>query len=298
MMKTSFFAILLFPLFLESVKGKLKQCTQEVKKNKICSVLDEYEDNIPPDPPVITIGIYVQDIVDINESKQTMTFLIDFVVWWKDKRLFTSNGTDESSGSGLDISKHIKDVWVPEVSFSNSVEIEKAKGMKKSDLKKLWYLFEMYNTYGLMQFYETFTTEFTCKMKFDKFPYDQHNCTLNALSLSTNVKILQLYLSSNGTFDKSHTIMLDSSGWPFDVHGNPILSSKSYNGNVTYSLALVQLHLKRNSGQLESLMISFYIPSMAFTIFSKFSFFIKPENVSTNNLICCQACTSSNQFSN
>ena len=287
-MKVLFYVILLLSLSLEPVIGELvelKQCTEEKKKDMICMVSDEYVTNVPPDPnTTINIAINVRDIVDINESKQTLTFLIDFAVWWRDKRLSTSNGTDHLSptGPGLDISNYMKDVWVPEVSFSNSVEIEKAKGMKKSDLKKLWYLFEMYNTYGLMQFYETFTTEFTCKMKFDKFPYDQHNCTLNALSLSTNVKILQLYLSSNGTFDKSHTIMLDSSGWPFDVHGNPILSSKSYNGNVTYSLALVQLHLKRNSGQLESLMISFYIPSMAFCIFSQFSFFIKPENVSTN----------------
>ena len=279
MMKNSLFAILLLPLFLQSVKGKLKQCTKEKKKNKICFVLDEYEDNIPPDPPVITIGINVRDIVDINESHQTITFLIDFVAWWKDKRLSTSNGTDESSGSGLDISKYITDVWVPEVSFSNSVRIEKTKGMKKPDLKKLWYSFE--NPYGLIHFLETFTTEFTCKMKFDNFPFDQHDCTFNALSMFTNVKIDELYLISDGTFHKSRTIMLDASGQPFDVQATTELSSESYDSvNVTYSLALLQLHLKRNTGQLENLMISFYIPSMAFTIFSKFSFFIKPENVS------------------
>ena len=285
MMKTSFFAILLFPLFLESVKGKLKQCTQEVKKNKICSVLDEYEDNIPPDPPVITIGIYVQDIVDINESKQTMTFLIDFVVWWKDKRLFTSNGTDESSGSGLDISKHIKDVWVPEVTFSNSVKIEKAKGMKEPSLKKLWYK-------SHIQFYETFTIEFTCNMKFHLFPFDQHNCTLDTFSLHQNVMIDGLYLGVNESYDKLKTVVLDASGQAFNVHANPELgteSSKWGKVEVTFSRAVVQLHLERNSGQLENLMISFYIPSMAFCIFSQFSFFIKPENVSINHLICCHA---------
>ena len=268
---------------LESIKGEsreLKQCIEEKKKNMICIASDDYVDNVPPDLSTnINIAINVRDIVDINESKQTLTFLIDFVVWWKDERLSASNGTDQLpiNGPGLDISNYIKDVWVPEVSFSNSVKIEKSKGMKESSLKKLWY--RSYKS--RLQFYETFTIEFTCNMKFGLFPFDQHNCTLDALSLNQNVLVHNLYLGVNESYEIREK-MLDASGQPFDVHANPELNTVSIKWSkvgITLSQAVVNLHLKRNNGQLETLMISFYIPSMAFCIFSKFSFFVKPENV-------------------
>ena len=259
---------------------ELKQCAEEKKKNMICIASDEYVDNVPPDPDTtINIAINIRDIVDINESKQTLTFLIDFVVWWRDKRLTTSNGTDTLSptGPGLDISNYINDLWVPEVSFSNSVKIEKTRGMKAPSLKKLWYK-------SYLQFYETFTTEFTCKMNFLSFPFDQHNCTLDAITLNQNVMVERLYLGVNDSYNRYSTKMLDASGQAFDVHANPELSTESNlfewsKMEVTFSRAVVKLHLKRNTGQLETLMISFYIPSMAFSTFSKFSFFVKPENV-------------------
>ena len=283
-MKVSFYVILLLSLsLLESIKGELrelKQCIEEKKKNMICIASDDYVDNVPPDSSTnINIAINVRDIVDINESKQTLTFLIDFVVWWKDERLSASNGTDQLpiNGPGLDISNYIKDVWVPEVSFSNSVKIEKSKGMKESSLKKLWY--RSYKS--RLQFYETFTIEFTCNMKFDLFPFDQHNCTLDALSLNQNVLVHNLYLGVNESYEIREK-MLDASGQPFDVHANPELNTVSIKWSkvgITLSQAVVNLHLKRNNAQLGTLMISFYIPSMAFCIFSKFSFFVKPENV-------------------
>ena len=290
-MKVLFYVTLLLSLFLEPVIGELvelKQCTEEKKKDTICMVSDEYVTNVPPDPnTTINIAINVRDIVDINESKQTLTFLIDFAVWWRDKRLSTSNGTDHllHGGPGLDISNYMKDVWVPEVTFSNSVKIEKAKGMKEPSLKKLWYK-------SHIQFYETFTIEFTCNMKFHLFPFDQHNCTLDTFSLHQNVMIDGLYLGVNESYDKLKTVVLDASGQAFNVHANPELGTESTKWGkmeITFSRAVVQLHLERNSGQLENLMISFYIPSMAFCIFSQFSFFIKPENVSINHLICCHA---------
>ena len=185
--KVLFYVVLLLSLSLESVIGELrelKQCIEEKKKNMICIASDDYVENVPPDSSTtINIAINVRDIVDINESKQTLTFLIDFVVWWKDNRLSASNGTDPLplNGPGLDISNYIKDVWVPEVSFSNSVKIEKSKGMKGASLKKLWY--RSYGSYqSRLQFYETFTVEFTCNMNFHSFPFDQHNCTLDATS--------------------------------------------------------------------------------------------------------------------
>ena len=283
-MKVAFYVILLLSLsLLESIKGELrelKQCIEETKKNMICIASDDYVDNVPPDSSTnINIAINVRDIVDINESKQTLTFLIDFVVWWKDERLSASNGTDQLpiNGPGLDISNYIKDVWVPEVSFSNSVKIEKSKGMKESSLKKLWY--RSYKS--RLQFYETFTIEFTCNMKFGLFPFDQHNCTLDALSLNQNVLVHNLYLGVNESYEIREK-MLDASGQPFDVHANPELNTVSIKWSkvgITLSQAVVNLPLKRNNGQLETLMISFYIPSMAFSTFSKFSFFVKPENV-------------------
>ena len=286
-MKVLFYVILFLALSLETIKGEvreLKQCIEEKKKNMICIVSDEYVDNLPPGPDTtINIAINVRDIVDINESKHTLTFLIDFVVWWRDERLSTSNGTEELSlnGPGLDITNYMKDVWVPEVSFTNSVKIEKSKGMKEPSLKKLWFK-RFTKTNKWVQFYETFTVEFTCNMQFDLFPFDQQNCTLDALSLNQNVIIDTLYLGVNESFSMLKTVMLDASGQPFDVYANPELTTEATKWSkveVTFSRAVVNLHLKRNTGQLETLMISFYIPSMAFSTFSKFSFFVKPENV-------------------
>ena len=67
----------------------LEACKSATATSEICYASDdEYHSNTPSEYPMFIIAsVDIREIVDINESKQTVTLLINFEVTWIDKRI-------------------------------------------------------------------------------------------------------------------------------------------------------------------------------------------------------------------
>ena len=124
-----------------STKG-LQSCTKISNvKNEICTDSEEvYQSNSPPETPtLIGITVNVREIVDINEVKQTLTLLVTFGFLWKDNRILATDSTMDNAS--FEITEHIPNLWIPEVYFANSIQVQKFQGIKSSSTQNLWYLF-------------------------------------------------------------------------------------------------------------------------------------------------------------
>ena len=111
------------PLMAANVE--LESCNSTTSSD-ICYASKEYHSNTPsPSPISVNATVDIREVVDISESKQTLTLLINFEVMWSDTRI---SKTNISNHAPIDISDHIRNLWIPEMYFSNSVRIEKFKG--------------------------------------------------------------------------------------------------------------------------------------------------------------------------
>ena len=260
-----------------AVKVNLQHCNSTTS-NEICYSSDEYHSNAPSHSPIsVRASVDIKEIVDINEIKQTLTLLINFKVTWSDNRIQKSKPNIEP----VDITDQISNLWVPELFFSNSVRIEKFKGLKADSMRQLWYFYDFYKTYSwVLVLIEPFTTEFACKMNFHDFPFDRHTCMFEVRQTSWFVEIIPM-LQTSAFQDGNETLQLNSTGLPFDLKAYPMTTKAA--GQIfqdnTFAPSRIQFDLTRKTDQLKTLVISFYIPSMSFTILSQVSYFIKPEVV-------------------
>ena len=258
---------------LVAVAVELQPCDSAT--NEICYASAKYQSNAPSHSPIsVRASVDIKEIVDINEIKQTLTMLINFKVIWIDNRT-NINKTDDMEP--VDITEHISNLWIPELFFSNSVRIEKFKGLKADSMRQLTYFYDLYGTYTwVLVLIEPFTTEFVCKMNFHDFPFDQHTCMFEVSQTSWKVKIIpMLYNQTNIFQDSTETWHLNSTGLPFHLKAYPTEAGEIC-PNITYG---IMFNLSRKTDQLKTLVISFYVPSMSFTILSLVSYFIKPEVV-------------------
>ena len=278
------YAFILVQFLQLLVAGKnveeLEPCNATSANSNICYASDVYHSNTPSESPMsIITSLDIRDIVDINESKQTLTLLINFKVTWSDKRI---QKTNHYQPKPVDITDQISNLWIPELYFSNSVRIEKFKGLKADSMKQLWYFYDHYKPYTwVLSLIEPFTTEFACKTSFRDFPFDRHTCMFEIRPTSLFVEITPML--QTGPFHHGNaTLHLNSTGLPFDFKAYPMRMTTKGDENtqdITFAPSRIQFDLSRNTDQLKTLVISFYIPSMAFTILSQFSYFIKPEVV-------------------
>ena len=260
---------------LVAAKVELEPCNSTT--NDICYASDEYHSNAPSHSPIIvSASVDIKEIVDINEIKQTLTLLINFKVTWSDNRIQKTKQNIEP----VDITDQISNLWVPELFFSNSVRIEKFKGLKADSMRQLWYFYDLYKTYSwVLVLIEPFTTEFACKMNFHDFPFDRHTCMFEVRQTSWFVEIIPM-LQTSAFQDGNETLQLNSTGLPFDLKAYPMTTKDGETfQDITFAPSRIQFDLLRKTDQLKTLVISFYIPSMSFTILSQVSYFIKPEVV-------------------
>ena len=258
-----------------------ESCKSATAPDEICYTSDEYHSNSPPEESKnIFASVDIREIVDINERKQTLTLLINFEVSWSDYRIQKTNNS--SWHKTMDISDHIRNLWIPEMYFSNSVRIEKFKGLKSDSMRQLWYHYHWGHYYFAFNLVEPFTTEFACKMNFHDFPFDRHTCMLE-LRPTSWFEITPMLKIGPHQYNANTTLHLNSTGLPFDLKAYPMpktTKASEKTEDITFAPSRIQFDLSRNTDQLKTLVISFYIPSMAFTILSQFSYFIKPEVVS------------------
>ena len=92
-----------------AVKVNLQHCNSTTRY-EICYSSDEYHSNAPSHSPIsVRASVDIKEIVDINESKQTLTLLINFKVTWSDNRIQKTKQNIEP----VDITDQISNLWVP-----------------------------------------------------------------------------------------------------------------------------------------------------------------------------------------
>ena len=282
------------------VTGELQSCQSGTKHTGIC-VKSDYDVSKPPGKPTeIDLTVDIQEIIAIDEKKQTITLLVQFHLVWIDPRLFGTNMDDsaDSAVSAVNVVQLQHDIWVPEAYFSNSIEIKKLKGIKGDSWKRIYFVRHLNQELSLSYFgsnYEnqsfflltdTIRSEFTCKMNFEKYPFDRQNCTMDFQLFDHEILEAVFYriilgIKSKMLEKESSIAVVKTSGLPFKVTVGAMKPEVMDVYHWKYSQARVEFHLTRKIERLNTLLISYYVPSAAFTVLSQFSFFIKPEIVST-----------------
>ena len=115
---------------------------------------------------VVSVGIAVVSVLNINDAQQTMTSRVSIDLRWHDKAL--SWNTSDYDGVGV-VEMPVDSIWVPHVYITNSL-----------DTKSLLADTPIVNVYydGSVQKYLDRIVETTCVMDLEKYPYDTQNCPL------------------------------------------------------------------------------------------------------------------------
>ena len=257
----------------------IPECSKSVEENVVCSLVTHYDKNVPPpatgnQPVPIDIAVELRHISDIDEEKHTITLIAYIILQWADPRLKVPK---KSLAMDLDT------IWIPDTYFQNSVQVKPIPNMKAKSGKKL----VMYNSNIVL--YDAFAITFECKMNFDQFPFDQHNCAFEILGEQLGDSIPKFILNRISLHTRQGNIIetsspndettFNSSGLPFNVQ---LKTPKPFfldGYNLQIPVVTLDFHLVRKSENFHNLIITYFVPSGAFAFLSLFSFFIKPEVV-------------------
>ena len=294
-MKSAFISLLVLltiSKIVSSLSSELYTCNNQSTENDICKVDENYRPFLPPSYPTnITLLMNLREVLEINEKSQSMTILLQFSMMWPDPRLRTSNLTNKDQII-TNINHQMKNVWIPELFFSNSARIEKVKGVKDNSLKFLLYASaswtELFDHESLL-LTDVIVSNFICSMNFINFPFDQQSClwTIRAADLTVDYVHLEppwLSLShgqQTAEFHGDNSITFSRSGLQFEVTVTPLETiEEKFQTDIKFSLARLRMDLKRKDSILNYLIISYYFPTGAFSLISLLSFCMKHETVS------------------
>ena len=183
----SFHFLALLSTLTKTTKAGLEPCETANVRNDICSLSEGYQAIDPPQEPVISsLAVNIREVVGIDEQKQRMKIMLDFYLWWGEPRVSKTNQTDDSVP--FDITHQLKNLWIPEVYFSNAIQVDKLRK------RTLWYQYDKhpkvtrspghqfgtlrYENVPMINVVDSVTVEFVCHMSFNAFPFDHHFCSL------------------------------------------------------------------------------------------------------------------------
>ena len=115
------------------------------------------------------------EVTDISDERHSFSISSILAVEWYDSRL-SFNGTDQY----LLFPKDVGDMfWKPDIYFWNAKTFETNQFVDGRPISELlWFDYLTYNL-GYQIFFQA---EIKCKMRFDKYPFDQHICYLEMSS--------------------------------------------------------------------------------------------------------------------
>ena len=128
-------------ILIPIVQAKLKLCSEPVDEIQLCKYQNEYRANDPPNPkPVILTPILtIQNVLNIDHDKKSITLYFTIELHWKESRLnvSTPEGITLKSKSGwYKIVNENKDhVWVPELIFKDIFESKELTDWGKGGIK-------------------------------------------------------------------------------------------------------------------------------------------------------------------
>ena len=272
-----------------SEKLVLPLCKETKIEDTLCSLVEDYDHFSPPEYPTeIYSNLEVRAIQDIDESKHTVTFLVEIYIFWTDQRLSYTNTTGPSKSPIKKVDQFKNVLWIPDIYFPKNYQSKKAEGLIGGHAQTMVYTF--YNGTYYIGLSDELMVTFECKMNFANFPFDQQNCEwtyrpADLLSAQAILKTPNLYVTQSQSYTKylstGNAIKLNNhGGLQFDasiqVKDSILVPLLDGEDNITFSYSGVEFSFARSVNEINKLLISYYFPSGAFAILSLFSFFINP----------------------
>ena len=271
--------ILLFTILAlmgaDGAKGGFR-CKDNVKASAcLPGNYSKYELPVKGGVNLIQVGIYVDELLKINDKDYSITLSCYFNVRWPDARIKLSKGFGDDQRKGGDTNstvevpmnlEMVKDLWLPNIFIYNLKTYKVMDVLNK--LAGLW----VRSDHQVLFSQSTHIT-FICPMHFDKFPLDTQRCLFQVGSYSYDDTTMVFETESAGYMDPSgNSIALD-----YDIKINRLSPDDSVflGGSLgNFSLAGFEMVLSR---YVSTYIITYYLPSGLFVIVSWISFLIPME---------------------
>ena len=172
-------------------------------------------------------------------------------------------------------------VWYPRIFIGNSVETTYILSFEKNShsINSLWYYYPDHK----LRYSGLLITEISCKMNFQSFPFDSHQCIFylkNWIGSIRRVILTPPILVTNdedGNNLEVEEITLQGGKYEFNIKTLPISVFKD--GGDTGSMAQVEINFKRTSASQNQVFGGYYVQTATFATLSLLSYFIEQSVV-------------------
>ena len=314
-MKLSYY-ILISYLIVYETNGKILTCKESVDSN-VCYDVEKIQDyvnsiNPKPWPTYIDIGLKVWDIIDVDENQQTVTLSMKAHFKWKDIRLDVNRSKEDkekyvihqlmylitysylysyfilffsNQNWFLIKNENMVDIWYPKIYIANSVTIQSLiSHTDATSLNDLWYNYPSHT----LKYNVIFVAIVSCKLDFQSFPFDNHECDLILRNWSGGsyrivLKSPTIYgHDENGKENGGKYFNITTTGnhkldYKFQFESLP--TAEYQDNGYKYSETRIKMIFERTEKSRIKIIGGYHATTAIFAILSLLSFFIQPDVV-------------------
>ena len=255
----------------------LKRCNENLTTGQFCKVNEEY----PNFPFVIQPTIDILDIIDINDDQKSITLYFQLLLAYNDTASILMEDPNKLLDGWYEIDQDVhQEIAGKQLSlnFINALSINKASIYGEDRFEYFWHAEPHYKEYA-----ELIQETLTCDFKFNKFPFDEHECYLrfhnpHLIKSFLTLTPTKIYVHSKSTNVSQPSVSIDNSRLQYTITVDSIETTMTQSTVYEYVNSGLKLKLqRRNIGQLLG---GYFGPTAIFALLSLISFIINPDIVS------------------
>lgn len=255
----------------------LKRCNENLTTGQFCKVNEEY----PNFPFVIQPTIDILDIIDINDDQKSITLYFQLLLAYNDTASILVEDPNKLLDGWYEIDQDVhQEIAGKQLSlnFINALSINKASIYGEDRFEYFWHAEPHYKEYA-----ELIQETLTCDFKFNKFPFDEHECYLrfhnpHLIKSFLTLTPTKIYVHSKSTNVSQPSVSIDNSRLQYTITVDSIETTMTQSTVYEYVNSGLKLKLqRRNIGQLLG---GYFGPTAIFALLSLISFIINPDIVS------------------
>merc|ERR1719464_309060 len=275
-MKATFW--LLFILIRFS-NAKILPCGQSVNST-VCYNSEAIEGYVPTSTPekmtFINITLTINNIIEVDESKQTVTMLFKIILEWFEPRVDVKRSQEEMENNVIwylmDMAD-MKNLWSPAVYLGNAENVKKSKSLGDNTLAFLWYKTDTH----MLHFSEIFSAKVSCELDFRKFPMDSHYCILELKNWigaifgeNTGVRLNppKIFTTEDRQEIGGQKFNKSPARMKFHFTFESLKSSTFQQANYTYSMAQIRMNLTRTDKSRQKIFAGYHVTTGIFSALS------------------------------
>ena len=248
-------------LYIELYVGTAINTTHHAETRLQKYLFDGYDPNVRPtnnsNSIKVSMDVFLNHIVKLDEIKQTVTLSLSFYVAWTDG-LLVWNVEDYNGIENIVIRSN--KVWVPDI-----VNINAAEDFGDFGFSQGW--LQLSND-GKILLWTQKTKENTCKIHTLKFPFDEHHCYL----------LFTLFMNTDSTVQLNASKPNIDLAWykavaEWEISENIVEVSSHYDEYLltTYTLIRYRLSFKRNC---KLCIMNILVPVILLSLLNLFTFLV------------------------